>query len=131
MIGRLDEVVVDCHDPLRLAEFWHAVLGGELQRQSAEWVAVHPPTGITVGFQLVPEGKVVKNRVHLDVRVGDDSGTDVDSLERAAAEAEALGATRHGGPMLDEMGGFQVMRDPEGNEFCFILGPTPIDPTLD
>jgi hypothetical protein len=130
MIGRLDEVVIDCHDPGRLAVFWQGVLGGEVQRQSREWVAVHPPSGIVLGFQLVPEDKVVKNRVHLDVRVGDDSGLDLESLEVAARQAEALGAVRRGEPVFDEMGGFQVMLDPEGNEFCFILGPTPISEDL-
>ena len=116
MIGHLDEVVIDCHHTMQLAEFWRGVLGGEIVRQSHEWVALHPPTGITVSFQEVPETKVVKNRVHLDVAV--------DDLEVAAAAAEAIGATRIGGPRLDPVGGFQVMADPEGNEFCFIVGPT-------
>ena len=116
MIGHLDEVVIDCHDTMLLAEFWRDVLGGEIERQSREWVALRPPTGITVSFQEVPEAKAVKNRVHLDIAV--------DDLEVAAVAAEAIGATRIGGPQLDPVGGFQVMADPEGNEFCFIVGPT-------
>jgi len=119
VIGRLDEVVIDCHDTVLLAEFWHGVLGGDIVRQSAEWVAVHPPTGVTVSFQRVQENKVVKNRVHLDV--------DVDDLERASRQAEALGACRIGQVVTDSLGGFQVMADPEGNEFCFVNGPMPID----
>ena len=118
MIGRLDEVVIDCHDPMRLAEFWQGVLGGYVVRQSHEWVALEPPAGIAVSFQLVPEDKVVKNRVHLDIDVAD--------LEVAVAEALAIGATRLGEVVYDELGGFQVMADPEGNEFCFINGPTAI-----
>jgi predicted enzyme related to lactoylglutathione lyase len=118
MIGRLDEVVIDCHDTMRLAEFWQGVLGGHIVRQSHEWVAVHPPTGVTVSFQQVPEDKVVKNRVHLDV--------DVDDLDRAALDAEALGAQRVGDVVVDPLGGFQVMVDPEGNEFCFVNGPTAV-----
>ena len=118
MIGRLDEVVIDCHDPMLLAEFWQGVLGGYVVRQSHEWVALEPPTGIAVSFQLVPEDKVVKNRVHLDIDVAD--------LEIAVAAAIALGATRLGDVVYDELGGFQVMADPEGNEFCFINGPTAI-----
>ncbi len=118
MIGRLDEVVIDCHDASRLAEFWLGVLGGHVVRQSHEWVALHPPHGITVSFQVVPEPKTVKNRVHLDV--------DVDDLAEAIEATEALGATRVGEIMWDELGGFQVMSDPEGNEFCLILGATPI-----
>jgi len=116
MIGHLDEVVIDCHDTMLLAEFWRSVLGGEIVRQSHEWVALHPPTGITVSFQEVLEAKAMKNRVHLDIAV--------DDLEMAAVAAEALGATRIGDPQPDPVGGFQVMADPEGNEFCFIVGPT-------
>lgn len=118
MLGRLGEVVVDCHDPMALAEFWQRVLGGYVVRQSHEWVALEPPTGITIGFQLVPEAKSAKNRVHLDV--------DVPDLDVAANAAEALGAQRVGEVVYDELGGFQVMLDPEGNEFCFIHGPTAI-----
>ncbi len=118
MIGRLDEIVIDCHDPVRLAEFWQRVLGGYIVRQSHEWVALEPPTGIAVSFQLVPEAKTVKNRVHLDVDVGD--------LEDAVAAIVAAGGSRVGAVVYDEMGGFQVMADPEGNEFCLINGPTAI-----
>ena len=118
MIGRLGEVVIDCHDPTRLAEFWQRLLGGYVLRQSHEWVALEPPTGITVSFQLVPEDKMVKNRVHLDIDVGD--------LLEATSSAVAAGATVIGEPMYDEIGGFQVMADPEGNEFCMILAATPI-----
>lgn len=116
MIGRLDEVVIDCHDTMTLAVFWQGVLGGEIVRQSREWVALYPPSGVTVSFQEVPENKAVKNRVHLDVAV--------DDLAVAAAAAEVIGAVRIGGPQPDPVGGFQVMVDPEGNEFCFIVGPT-------
>ncbi|MBI4933548.1 MAG: VOC family protein [Actinobacteria bacterium] len=118
MIGRLDEVVIDCHDPMVLAEFWQHLLGGYVVRQSHEWVALEPPTGLTVSFQLVPETKTVKNRVHLDIDVAD--------LDVAVKAAEAVGATRLGDVVYDELGGFQVMADPEGNEFCFINGPTAI-----
>jgi predicted enzyme related to lactoylglutathione lyase len=121
-IGRLDEVVIDCHDPRRLAVFWQHVLGGTVEVQSADWIAVHPATGVTVSFQLVPEAKSVKNRVHLDVMV--------DDLDVAAGQAEHLGGQRVGRPQLDQLGGFQVMLDPEGNEFCFIVGATPLDPDV-
>ena len=118
MIGKLGEVVIDCHDPARLAEFWQRVLGGYVVRQSHEWVTLEPPTGVTVAFQAVPEDKTVKNRVHFDVDVGD--------LQEAIAATESLGAQRVGEVVYDELGGFQVMTDPEGNEFCLIDGPTSI-----
>jgi hypothetical protein len=66
----------------------------------------------------VPEAKTVKNRVHLDV--------DVPDLEDAVAASLPWGAVRVGEVVYDELGGFQVMQDPEGNEFCFIHGPTAI-----
>ena len=118
MIGRLGEVVIDCHDPVRQAEFWQKVLGGYIVRQSHDWVALEPPSGLTVSFQLVPEAKVGKNRVHLDI--------DVTDLVEATAAAQGAGATRVGDVVYDELGGFQVMADPEGNEFCLIHGPTAI-----
>ena len=42
-----------------------------------------------------------------------------------------FGATRIGVPQPDPVGGFQVMADPEGNEFCFIVGPTLVDDDVD
>jgi hypothetical protein len=72
-------------------------------------------------FQRVPEGKVVKNRVHLDVRVG----TGLVGEERLAAlEAEcarlvALGAVRGRLLLADDYNeSCQPMQDIEGNEFC-------------
>ena len=53
-------------------------------------------------------------------------GQDVGDLEEAAEAAIAIGASRVGEVVYDEMGGFQVMADPEGNEFCLINGPTAI-----
>jgi len=112
-VGKLSEVVIDCRDCDRLAEFWAAVLGGSPVRESAEWVAVTMPDGsTTVSFQQVPEQKVVKNRVHLDVLVED--------LEQAATRCAELGATRISDRRGDSLGDFIVLRDPEGNEFCVV-----------
>jgi hypothetical protein len=71
-------------------------------------------------FQLVPEAKTVKNRVHLDVRIGAD---DVDAV---VAGLVARGATKlhtgHQGPHT-----WVTVADPEGNEFCVTKSPPPAD----
>ena len=112
MIGRIDEVVVDCAAPLELARFWAAVLGGEAQERSPDWAFVDPPGWTRLAFQRVPEGKTTKNRLHLDVGVED--------LETATRAAEALGARRLGDVHADGAGSFQVLADPEGNEWCLV-----------
>ncbi len=85
------------------------------------WFACGDPSGVgpRLFFQRVPEGKVVKNRVHLDVRVG----TGLVGEERLAAlEAECarlleLGANRVR-LLHDDNDSCIVMQDVEGNEFC-------------
>jgi predicted enzyme related to lactoylglutathione lyase len=59
----------------------------------------------------VTDPKVAKNRLHLDVAV--------DTLPEAAVRAVELGA-RIGELVTDDQGSFQVMTDPEGNEFCLV-----------
>jgi predicted enzyme related to lactoylglutathione lyase len=111
--------VIDCADPSRLARFWAEVLGTEIAHAGDGWVSLvtagpgHP----RVAFQKVPEAKAGKNRVHLDVWVPD--------IEAATVAAEVLGATRIGAlvPVEDSPEPFQVMADPEGNEFCFVHLP--------
>ncbi|MDH6550612.1 hypothetical protein M2164_004873 [Streptomyces sp. SAI-208] len=135
------QVTFDCAEPERVARFWCEVLGYVVppppegfadwaayertlppERQGAGFVC-QDPTGVgpRLYFQRVPEGKAVKNRVHLDVRVG----TGLKGEERLAAlEAEcarlvALGATRERVLLADEYDeSCIVMQDVEGNEFC-------------
>lgn len=135
------QVTFDCADPERVARFWCEVLGyvvppppegfdsWEAYKDSLppgeplSGFACSDPTGEgpRMYFQRVPEGKVVKNKVHLDVRVG----TGLVGEERLAAlEAECarllpLGAVR--GRLLladDENESCLNMQDVEGNEFC-------------
>ncbi|MGU3433420.1 VOC family protein [Actinomycetes bacterium M1A6_2h] len=112
MIGRLDEVVIDCSDPDRLARFWADVLGGEPVRRDDDWHYVDPPGTHRIAFQRVPELKSVKNRLHLDVEVED--------IRKATVAAEKFGATRVGEVHSDIAGSFQVLIDPEGNEWCVV-----------
>lgn len=120
------QVTFDCADPDRVARFWCEVLGYVItpreEQDGVAWACVDP-TGVRprLYFQPVPEGKVVKNRVHLDVRVatGLVGEERLAVLEQEATRLEALGATR--GTLLvadEENESCQVMHDIEGNEFC-------------
>lgn len=118
------QVTFDCEDTDRVARFWCEVLGYEpAAGEDGKAYACVDPTGVgpRLFFQKVPEGKVVKNRVHLDVRVG----TGLVGAERLAVlEAErdrliALGATEFQVLLADEEEeSCIVMQDVEGNEFC-------------
>lgn len=115
MIGRIDEVVFDCTDPASLAQFWAAILGGEPMVRDAAWHFVDVPGFTRLAFQRVPEGKAGKNRLHLDVAVSD--------IDRAVGPAVALGARVLGDRHSDAAGTFQVLLDPEGNEWCLVTPP--------
>ena len=109
---RAFQVTFDCADPARVARFWCDVLGYETP-DGGDCVA-QDPTGVgpRMYFQQVPEGKVVKNRLHLDVRPPD-------SMDREVERAVALGATID--RRVDVEGSFwTIMFDPEGNEFCIL-----------
>jgi len=109
-------ITIDCADPSALSAFWMKVIGGVIEPEtlSDEWVGLRDvPVIRHLGFQRVPESKSVKNRVHLDL--------DVHDLDSAVAQAVSLGATVASDVVEEPHGYFQVMRDPEGNEFCFIL----------
>lgn len=109
-------VVFDCADPVCLASFWQALVGGKIDERTKThtWVGLGDvPHWRNIGFQKVPEGKAVKNRVHVDL--------DVDDLDLAVARAVALGARVVGEVFEEPTNWFQVMADVENNEFCFIL----------
>ncbi|RII13379.1 Glyoxalase-like domain protein [Streptomyces sp. YIM 130001] len=129
MTSRFTELAVDCRDPERLAAFWCEVLGFEVIDRSegkveiGSWVPTveevrarqMPPT---VLFIEVPEGRSVKNRLHLDVSPIDRSTDD------EANRLLALGATRADvGQGPDRK--WVVMADPEGNEFCVLRSLAP------
>src|ERR1700709_233954 len=117
------QVTFDCADPDRVARFWCEVLGYVPVEDEGSAVACVDPSGVgpRLFCQRVPEGKVVKNRVHLDVRVGTGlvGEARVAALEAECARLVALGAVR--GRLLladDENESCQPMQDVEGNEFC-------------
>jgi hypothetical protein len=110
-LGHVEEVVLDCADRGALARFWAGVLGGEPRERDPDWHTLDPP-GCTRLAQRVPEPKRGKNRLHLDVAVGD--------LDEATRAAERLGATRVRERHVAAAGSFQVLLDPEGNEWCVV-----------
>lgn len=116
VLGAVDEVVIDCRAPRELATFWSAVLGGEVGERDVNWCYIFPPGWSQLSFQRVPEVKTIKNRLHIDVAVRD--------LASATEQAEHLGARRLGEIQHTANGSFQVLQDPEGNEWCIVVpGP--------
>jgi hypothetical protein len=140
-MARQLSIVVDCADPPALGRFWRAALD-YVERPAPEgyvsWAeydaaaggpgdeagcTIVDPDGVgpPIFFQPVPEPKAVKNRMHLDVRVGG-SGAYEERWERIRAaavplvEAGARELRRYDDP--DDY--FIVLADPEGNEFCLV-----------
>jgi catechol 2,3-dioxygenase-like lactoylglutathione lyase family enzyme len=143
MTAREVQVTFDCADPAALAGFWTEVLGykydepppgfdswdealdawGVPAEHRNDRSAVSDPEGRgpRLFFQKVPEGKTAKNRVHLDVRAAPGLKGDerLAALEAECERLVALGGTRVQRFEADATtGGFIVMQDPEGNEFC-------------
>lgn len=109
------EIGIDSCDPASLAPFWAAALGytvGDFDADGVYLFLVPPsPEFPVVYLQRVPETKSAKNRVHLDLFVED--------LDAEVARLSGLGAIRQGArSSLDGGATWQVMTDPEGNEFC-------------
>jgi hypothetical protein len=123
-MSRLKDICVDCADPWTLGHWWADVLGYRVRAHTADdlaqlraegieraqddpYIAVDPidEPGPTVWFLRVPEPKVVKNRVHLDVY-----GDAEQLIERGATLVEARPK-------------WTVLTDPEGNEFCVFAIP--------
>ncbi|MBM3827349.1 MAG: VOC family protein [Actinobacteria bacterium] len=116
-------VTVDCHDPARLAEFRRTLVDGDLESEphDDDYIVVEIVSGFGfVGFQQVPEDKVVKNRVQLD--------SDVADTEAAVEVSTASGAVKVGVPVQESGNWFQVMCDPEGNEFSLFRRKETVDP---
>ena len=108
------QAVIDCANARRLARFWAAALFYDFARDDEGAVVLIDPTGrgLPIEFQQVPEPKVVKNRVHLDL-------LPVDSHWEAEVERlVSLGATKQRYVENSPDEAHWCMLDPEGNEFC-------------
>lgn len=129
------QITVDCKNADLMSRFWSTALGYVTEPPPAGYLSWEdflrssgiavPPAG-SIGaivdpddigprvlFLRVPEHKIVKNRVHLDIRAGQDAGDKTAKIDELI-EAGATALRR-----VDENGSWwMVMTDPEGNEFC-------------
>jgi predicted enzyme related to lactoylglutathione lyase len=118
---RIHWINFDCADPYRLAGFWSVVTGyardGD-DRPGDPEAALLPGDRRLPGllFTRVPEGKTVKNRLHMDLIP---TGT---TRDEEVAGLVTLGATVVDDRRRPDGGGWVVMHDPEGNEFCVERG---------
>ena len=115
MSSRLAVIAIDAVRPRVVAEFWCAVLGWQVVEEDGDVISIAPPDGSwpTIDVVAVPEGKMVKNRLHFDLRA--DGVTTSEELERLLS----LGARRTDvgqGPDVS----WVVLSDPEGNEICLL-----------
>jgi hypothetical protein len=123
-VTSIRDIVIDCRHPASLARFWAAALDGfevapydeaELERLRAKGITdteddpsvlvESPGTFPRLFFQLVPERRTGKNRVHLDLRADD-------------PEAEVERLTSLGATVLARYESHILLADPEHNEFC-------------
>jgi predicted enzyme related to lactoylglutathione lyase len=111
------EVVLDCSDPQKLMGFWREALGYRVLYSEPSLVVL-VPNDVSISpllLQRVPEPKVGKNRMHVDI-VTEDPEVEVERLETLGArrlhdDVRSFGPTR-----------WVTMADPEGNEFCVSTG---------
>ena len=117
-VGQLGWIQTDCRDPERLALFWGAVFGVEIEDRFGDPPQYMNLASVTVDgprvcFQRVPEAKIAKNRLHFDVAV--------DHVDAATARIQGLGGRRVPRDDYHENGySWRLMEDPEGNEFCLV-----------
>ena len=114
MTAYIKNLTFDCHDALRMAGFWAAVLGSDVDEESTpEKAFLEAPGwgGPSIWFNQVPEPKAAKNRLHMDLR-------SLTTMAEEVARLEGLGATT-----VQRGEWLTFMRDPEGNEFCVEPGP--------
>jgi len=108
------QAVIDCANARQLSRFWAAALDYDFARDDEGAVVLHDPTGhgLPIELQQVPEAKVVKNRVHLDLLpIGVPWEAEVERLI-------TLGATKQRYVENPPAEAHWCMLDPEGNEFC-------------
>ncbi len=114
---RVGSLVIDCHDLLGGLAFWSAALDVtkvEGDPNTEVYVSLgHVVGGLRLLLQRVPEQKIAKSRLHLDI--------ETDDVDAEVARLTSLGAT-----VSERQGnGDAILLDPNGNEFCVIHPETP------
>jgi len=116
MASRFTELVIDCANPARVAEFWAAVLDYRVLQQSEQGVEIGAPDGSvrpTLTFVPVPEAKTIKNRLHIDLNpTGQNQAAELERLLALGARQVDVG---QGADVT-----WVVLADPEDNEFCLL-----------
>ncbi len=117
-INPVRHITFDALDPYRVAEFWSAVTGFTMHPDDVEGddeIMLEPGQPGVPGllFIRVPDGKSVKNRVHLDIQPP--TGTRDETVERLIGLGAKLVDDRRA---ADGVAGWVVLADPEGNELC-------------
>jgi predicted enzyme related to lactoylglutathione lyase len=117
---RIQCITIDCHDPLKVAQFWAAALDWKITEQDEIEVVIElldgsPEQGRIpdILFLKNPDKKAGKNRLHLDLRPLDQAA-EVARLEALGAKQIEIGQSEY------EETTWVVMADPEGNEFCVL-----------
>ena len=117
MACRMTELVLDAHDPERLASFWCEVLGWVVTDRSEHEVEIGPPDAgqgaPTMVLYRSPEAKAQKLRLHIDLRPTDRPHQA--ELARLLAAGARAADIRQGDDVR-----WAVLADPEGNEFCLL-----------
>lgn len=117
MNARSLAIVIDAADPDALRTFWVAAMRYEPHGAAGVYRSAVPPAGESgpkIVFQQVSDPQTpTKNRLHLDIIVGDEIRAETDRLI-------GLGATKIS-DLVEEVGtSWIVLADPEGNEFCLV-----------
>jgi predicted enzyme related to lactoylglutathione lyase len=121
MQTRIQHITIDSHDAYALAQFWSTVTGWPISDEDSPGdpeALLEPPDKAVpeLLFVTVPEGKSVKNRVHLDFVP--QTRTRDEEVERLLA----AGARLVGDHRAPDGRGWVTLADPEGNEFCIERG---------
>ena len=118
MTSRISELVVDCVEPRRLADFWCQVLGFVVLDEDDDGVEIGPESGFggvqpTMIFSPSSDPRTGKLRLHIDVNPVDrDQDAELERLLALGARRADIGQTGQES--------WHVLLDPEGSEFCLL-----------